>query len=577
MALSTSGFVSRGDVDEKVQMTATFTMDKTKESVVYETNVKAIPKTNSGIIDEAIADFELIEDNYVFRDLVMLPRVADMHEVHIDWATSNSSIIDLDGNVTRGDTDQEVTLTASFKASHEGVQSSAVKKTYKVTVAADEDDQHPTVINENAPGILRTVNVSDKDGLIAAIDNALPGDAIVLADGEYVNFIHTISKSGTKENPIYIYAQNNGKAKFTDVTYFNIDADYVTVANLLFTDGRPNVSNGVVYFNGEHSRLTNCVIDGFEHEDYQYRWVTMNGKYNEVDRNTFKNKSTSGNMVTVNRNNMDGNYHSIHLNYFYNFQNGGGNNGYEAIRVGSSTYSQSNAHVLVENNFFEEMNGEIEIISLKAGRIIVDNNTFTECAGLLTARHGKNNMLSNNIFFCGTALESGGIRAYDGGHIIRNNYIENATGSTSARGGIVIHAGINEPNATATLNLQWTPYNVLVENNTVLNCKQNISFDNEYTFNSWDYTLKNNLVYSDANALVVRRDHSNVTMINNEFFGATLSDDEDSGMHALALSQYKGSTWSYDEIVEKTYKTYSNTIGSKGLIAKTSSTVGAKH
>ena len=50
----------------------------------------------------------------------------------------------------------------------------------------------------------------------AALDNALPGDEIVLADGNYIGNFIINANSGTKTNPITLRAANLHDAKFTD-------------------------------------------------------------------------------------------------------------------------------------------------------------------------------------------------------------------------------------------------------------------------------------------------------------------------------------------------------------------------
>ena len=57
---------------------------------------------------------------------------------------------------------------------------------------------------------LRIVNVSNSSGLASAVASALPGDCIVLANGNYSGV--TVAKSGTSGNPITISAANQGQA-----------------------------------------------------------------------------------------------------------------------------------------------------------------------------------------------------------------------------------------------------------------------------------------------------------------------------------------------------------------------------
>ena len=66
-----------------------------------------------------------------------------------------------------------------------------------------------------------------------------------------------------------------------------------------------------------------------------------------------------------------------------------GRNGGETIRVGYSHQSMNNSGTIVEHNLFDRCDGEIEIISSKSCDNIYRYNTFLDCAGMLTLRHGN--------------------------------------------------------------------------------------------------------------------------------------------------------------------------------------------
>ena len=53
-----------------------------------------------------------------------------------------------------------------------------------------------------------------------------------------------------------------------------------------------------------------------------------------------------------------------------------GSNGGETLRIGTSHYSLSDSFTVVENNYFERTNGEVEIISVKSGKNQIRNNVF---------------------------------------------------------------------------------------------------------------------------------------------------------------------------------------------------------
>ncbi|MFI3252584.1 MAG: polysaccharide lyase 6 family protein [bacterium] len=528
--LGSTGVVGRTFVDEEVSLTAVVTLGGTKQRFYYDVTVKAMPTTQKERLDEAIENFYLTEEIdgklVIDRDIMTLPRVTDLHTVYVDWATSDDSIIDLEGNVYRTSKEQKVTLTGTFTYypyDTEIVSSNleTVTKTYEVNVGSTSDDS-PEVVDSSLKNIRTKVEVTDTTELIAALIDPQPGTAIILKDGIYRNFQYTMTNSGTADNPIYIFAENPGEVFFNGDTQFNIEADHVVIANLTFTNGKPADDKGVIVIEGHYNRITNCVIDAFEQVGLGYKWISLSGSHHEVDRNHLMNKGTSGSLMVVWREDLETQYHTIHLNHFENFYDTGGNNGYETIRIGTSDYSQSDSNVLVENNIFEACAGEIEIISVKSGRTIVRNNTFDECLGLITFRHGKNNLAEGNIFYGAGESDAGGVRMYDGGHIVRNNYMYDLGGNNSTRAAIVVHTGINSPNSKAVLNLQWTAYNILIENNTLVDCDYSIMFCAGYTYKTTDITIRDNVITGNSNAAIyIGTDVFRPTVTGNYLYAGT--------------------------------------------------------
>ena len=101
-----------------------------------------------------------------------------------------------------------------------------------------------------------------------------------------------------------------------------------------------------------------------------------------------------------------------------------GRNGGETIRVGYSGQSMNVSATLVEQNLFERCDGELEIISNKSCENIYRGNTFLDCAGMLTLRHGNRCLVEGNFFFARNKKGSGGIRVIGEDHTVINNYID---------------------------------------------------------------------------------------------------------------------------------------------------------
>jgi hypothetical protein len=521
-AITPEGYVTRSTTsDQAVTLTATLSFGSTVERRSFDVNVKQIPSSIEAQVQESIQDFILYENNYVDRDILILPRTSDINGVYIEWQSSNTGIIDLDGNVYRTQEEQKVTLTGSFIK--EDVK---LEKEIEVTVGSTADDE-PELITESDPRILNKIYVKNTEELLKAcvIDDLKPGDAVILEDGKYDEITLYITDSGTFEHPIFLFAKNPGKVTITGESRVDVVADYVTVANLTFQEGYPTTDSGVVSLNGDYCRFTNNHIKNFELSTYDYKWVSLTGTHHSIDRNTFDGKSTGGSLLTVWRNDLSSQYHHIYKNVFKNFADAGGANGYETMRIGTSTYSQTDSHVLIEDNLFEKVSGEIEIISIKSGRTIVRGNTFKECVGLVTCRHGKNDLIENNVFLCGGINDTGGIRMYDSGHIIRNNYIENANSSSNTRAGIVVHSGVNEAGTTTTMNLQWIPFNILIQNNTIVDSRQSILFCGKYTYPAKDVQLDGNLIVT-AEWAAIRFDKvpENLSLTENHIFATAYLD-----------------------------------------------------
>lgn len=115
-----------------------------------------------------------------------------------------------------------------------------------------------------------------------------------------------------------------------------------------------------------------------------------------MDHCYFVGKNHSGTLLVVW---MDSSpdFHTIDHNYF-GYRPEYGANGAETIRIGTSDWSMYNSNCIVEYNYFEECDGEIETISNKSCENIYRYNTFYRTAGTLTLRHGNRCEVYGNFF-----------------------------------------------------------------------------------------------------------------------------------------------------------------------------------
>jgi len=318
-----------------------------------------------------------------------------------------------------------------------------------------------------------TRSVKTAEELHQTLSTAKPGDKIVLKNGLWKDAELLLNANGTEKSPIEIRAEEKGKVIFTGLSNLRISGKYLVISGLLFRNGYTPTSEVISFREKDgryanNCRLTDCVIDGFNNPERfaTETWIGLYGKNNRVDHCTFLDKRSQGVTVTVfpvdeaSRNN----HHLIDHNYFGYRQNLGSNGG-ETMRLGTSTYSLTTCGTNVEANYFDRCNGELEIISNKSCGNTFKDNTFWECAGTLTFRHGHDNLATGNAFFGNGKEYTGGIRIINERNKAINNYLSGLTGYR-LRGALVVMNGV--PNSPINR------YNQVIEgeflNNTFVDC-----------------------------------------------------------------------------------------------------------
>lgn len=326
-----------------------------------------------------------------------------------------------------------------------------------------------------------TFNVSSADDIETAMESALPGDSLIMSNGVWSDQEIDFSGIGAAGNPITLRPQTPGGVVLTGVSQLRISGDHLVVDGLHFLDGTIENSDHVVQFRGPlgeatNSRFTNSVIESYSGPDLndKYPYVSLYGQTNRVDHNRFLDQQNIGPQIVAWLDESSAPisaFHRIDSNHFGDRPQGW-DNGFETIRLGDSETSGVDAHILVENNLFERVDGEIEIISSKSNFNTFRYNTFRESAGTLTLRHGNANTVEGN-FFLGEGREgSGGIRVVGEDHVIVNNYIADIDDEADAA--ISFAAGI--PNSQ--LNGYQQVKNTLVAHNTIVNVSGSaVTFD----------------------------------------------------------------------------------------------------
>ena len=372
--------------------------------------------------------------------------------------------------------------------------------------------------NTATSDLVNSVEAFDK-----AVEEAQPGDIITLANGVWMDSELLFVGKGTEEHPITLTVEDKGNVTLEGQSNIRIAGEFLHIEGLVFKNGYTPTSEVISLRRNKEElcnncRVTECVVDNYNNperfeSDY---WVGIYGKNNRFDHNYLTGKRNQGVTLAVrmnteasreNNNRVDHNYFGHHPIL--------GSNGGETLRVGTSHYSMSNSNTLVETNYFDRCNGEHEIISNKSCQTTFRNNTFFECQGTLTMRHGNETLVENNYFFGNGKPNTGGIRIINETQTVKNNYHEGLTGYRF-RGALVIMNGV--PNSP--INRYFQVIDSEASNNTYVDCDHIqlcAGSDEERSAVPKNTLVSNNLFYhkSRENLFTVYDDISGVAFENN--------------------------------------------------------------
>jgi poly(beta-D-mannuronate) lyase len=348
---------------------------------------------------------------------------------------------------------------------------------------------------EDLPPCKKTVQVPNSGALGGAISAAMPGDCLVLADGNYM--LPTISgKKGTAAEPIVIKAANTLKVVVTNG--FNItNSAYVVVMGIAY-----NGASGAKVSDCDHCRVSRCQ---FKLQDGSFDTFTVSGTSVgvRVDHNDFGPKTVLGNTIMlsgagpqiVQQTRLD-------HNYFHDVSGGGGN-GWETIRAGLSGWWLSSSKTVIEYNLFERCTGDPETISIKSSDNTIRFNTMRNNHGEMTLRHGNRQIVYGNWLLGNDS----GIRVCGGLHKIYSNYIGSVGGK-----GIFLEGGEHDDMSGAPTDHKQV-YGVQVLFNTIVS-SQGIAVGGAHPMNPKDCVVANNLLQGD-DMLTEVAGSSNITYANN--------------------------------------------------------------
>ncbi|HEV8283914.1 MAG TPA: chondroitinase-B domain-containing protein [Chitinophagaceae bacterium] len=349
-----------------------------------------------------------------------------------------------------------------------------------------------------------TITVSSLLALQTAINNAVPGDVIILINGVYTSSVDiTISKKGTAAQPITIAAQTIGGAEITGTGGFSVvsPAAYIIIKGFKFTHAANHAKMGS---GTSFCRWTRNIFETPGEGEY----LLLNGNDHQIDYNTFQNKHNLGRFIAVRGSGSQiAQRLWIHHNYFLK-QFPGGGNGAETLQFGLSGYSLSSSNSIVEHNLFEQCDGENELLSVKASAVIIRYNTIRDCPAQFTLRHGNRCVVYGNYF-----INTPGLRIYGDDHVIFSNHFENCSIALD------IGNGDGEVADGDALTVHDRPDRVLIAFNTLVNNSSNFKQGGRTNGLGATYiTVVNNIVQGGGAAASIAGPYTNPSWEGNIIF-----------------------------------------------------------
>jgi hypothetical protein len=294
------------------------------------------------------------------------------------------------------------------------------------------------------PAGARLITVNTAAAFRSAVATLLPGDTVMTNDGQFdLGGVVEITTHGTPAQPVVIRARHTGRTDLRGPSRFLFqEAQHVLLEGFIFsgTDGP-----AVRLLGCRRVRISRNTFQ--VHERGRSSWVLVEGRSreNRIDHNVFQNKREPGNFITIEGESSGGyrvsQYDTIDHNHFRE-TGPRAKHVLEAISIGSADYSLSSGHTLLEHNLFERCDGDPEYISIRSSDNTIRYNTFRECLGSLSLRHGNRNTVDGNFIFGGGrkgmftdstgktwTLGTGGVRFCGDSMVIVNNYMEELTGS----------------------------------------------------------------------------------------------------------------------------------------------------
>ena len=317
----------------------------------------------------------------------------------------------------------------------------------------------------------KLVLVDTEDELVDALARLEPGTVLEIADGTYRNVNISLTCSGSTDQPIIIKAKNAGKVIFSGDFQWDIAGSYITISGLYFTNGQRTEDKDLILDTGSNNTYSHCKFNNLN--DVRGTFIKLEGYKSIVEYCEFTGKTTPASYVNMDVPAQGGSHHVIRRNYFS--RPSLGQNGGSAMRVGHGSMAMHHAYILIEENLFENCDGEEEIVSVKSSRNYIRRNTFRMCRGAFSLRQGRGSILEGNFFIGDGQKRCGGLTIRGRDHYVFNNYFYHLKAKKTG----VINFGVASPEDPERIKLGMYPrhfpltqdivicYNTIVENKSL--------------------------------------------------------------------------------------------------------------
>jgi poly(beta-D-mannuronate) lyase len=322
----------------------------------------------------------------------------------------------------------------------------------------------------------KVYKVATEAAFIAATEKVVPGDEIIILNGQYAPWQLVINTKGEKGKLILIHAETPGKVIFSgDVNkpVFLLTGTYTEIAGINFSNCnqvKNQDGNGVLI---ELKTTYNCRVTGcsFIKNSTKVQFTPMlvisgKGEMNRVDHCNFMgNIDNQEVQVKITKDEVPVQTLIDHNEFKdknkVSWSNG---NGGECIQIGQDPILLGTlySYATIRDNTFKACNGEPEVISNKSSGNIYINNNFENCQGELVMRGGHDCKIDSNTIRSG----SGGIRINGTKHIITNNTL------IGLPTGIRLMYGMSK--GQTDIGFYVAASDCTIKNNRISNCKTGI-------------------------------------------------------------------------------------------------------